>query len=318
MIAISGASGRTDAAHATLLAAHAAVAVDKPTMLLMRDDVLSPKGAGTLRVIKLVNPPAIEVLARVADVCAREGRLVFADLPPDTLTDPAIRGLIDFAVLAVGRHEADERDASDLARRCTVPTWHLGCGRAGGTPAAERFAAAMAAYDPTARVLAYAMPPLGRGEATELAHSPPRGRTLGLGLRLLAAIHLAADTPEGDRTMRSDAELAAQAERLAAAPDERSLADRLRELADDLAAAEAGFVPSVADLAGAPVLDAWDYGIVPARVLIGTVTGHPDIADGRSARTSEVYLTDRSTYARTLSRWYVLRAPAGAAAPGLQ
>jgi len=39
--------------------------------------------------------------------------------------------------------------------------------------------------------------------------------------------------------------------------------------------------------------------------------GHPGIAEGHRVRTSEVYLTDRATFARTLSRWYVLRTPAG-------
>jgi hypothetical protein len=59
------------------------------------------------------------------------------------------------------------------------------------------------------------------------------------------------------------------------------------------------------------VLDGWSCDAVFAPVLKGRVTGHPGIAEGHRVRTSEVYLTDRATFARTLSRWYVLRTPAG-------
>jgi len=109
-----------------------------------------------------------------------------------------------------------------------------------------------------------------------------------------------------------------EARRIAAGADTRTHADRLRDLADDMEAVEAGFGPAESDLAGAPVLDGWSQDVIATPILKGRVSGHPDIPEGRRVRTSEVYLTDRLTWARTLSRWYVLRTPQDGPAASLQ
>ncbi|PZQ19259.1 MAG: hypothetical protein DI565_02475 [Ancylobacter novellus] len=66
------------------------------------------------------------------------------------------------------------------------------------------------------------------------------------------------------------------------------------------------------DLADAPALDHWRLvRDEESAFLIGIVTGHPRIADGRLTRTSQLVAMNRGrTWARTLSRFYRLYAPA--------
>ncbi|SFU97647.1 MULTISPECIES: DUF6634 family protein [unclassified Methylobacterium] len=316
LIAFTGASGRTDASHASLLAAHAAAVADGGASLLVPDDAAVAADDARLRVVRFPAAASAVRVARVAEGCRRDGGPVFVDLPSALLCAEAVRASLDAAVLVVGPHAADEREAAawEAAHRSSAPTWYLGCRRAGGGPAAARFAAEMSLLDPDGRTLPYALPPLGRGEAARLARGAPRGHALRAALSLLAAVRGAAGAPGLGLPAgaREDA-----ARRIADAIDVRSLPERLRDLADDVEAAEAGLKPTAADLADAPVLDGWSCDAVAAPVLKGRVSGHPGIPEGHRVRTSEVYLTDRATFARTLSRWYVLRAPADAPAAAM-
>ncbi|GAN49831.1 hypothetical protein ACXR8U_27285 [Methylobacterium radiotolerans] len=310
LIAFSGASGRTDASHASLLAAHAATVADGAATLLASERVAVPGSRTGLRHVRFRETASAGEVARAAEACLRDGGPVFVDLPSRHLRAGAVRALLDASVLVVGPHAADEREAAAwrAAHTTPVPTWYLGCRRAGGAPAAARFAAAMALLDPDGPTLPCAVPPLGRGEASGLADGTPGGHALRVALTLLGAVRRATGAP--GRNLPPEAR-EDEARRIGEAADVRSLPERLRDLADDVEAAEAGLKPTADDLAGAPVLDGWSCDAVFAPVLKGRVTGHPGIAEGHRVRTSEVYLTDRATFARTLSRWYVLRTPAG-------
>lgn len=316
LIAFAGASGRTDAVHASLLAALAFAAADRVATYVAADDNVAPPEGSTLRVVPVAARASAAVLAEVAAACRADRSVGFVAVEPGVLSEAAARAAIDVAVVAVGPHLSDERAASRIGKASPAPTWHLGCRRPGGEPAARRFAAGMAELDRLARTLPCVLPPFGRAEAEGLLHGRPGCRALEAGVRLLEALRPVAGAAGAGLTLAAGGRTRGKG--ASTAPDQRGLADRLRELADDIEAAEAGLAPSAADLAGAPVLDRWDYAVIPTPVLTGLVTGHPNIADNRPARTTEVFLTDRATYARTLSRWYALRTPAGTAAPNLQ
>jgi len=320
LIAFACASGRTDASHAALLVAHAAIAVDGQATLLIVGGDPAPVTDAALRVVRLSETSTAAEIAQAATACRRDGGLTLVDIPQCRLRAESFRALVDLVVIVVGPYEADEREAAAWATANRSPRHvaYLGCRRAGGGPAARRFAAAMTKLDPRAHVVACVLPPLGRGEASALTTAAPMDRGLRAGVLLLAAIRRDMETPPNECFVPLEGPAEDDARRIAITADTRSLPDRLRDLADDIESVAAGLGPSAADIAEAPILDAWEYGIIPVRVLRGRVSGHPDIADGRPARTSEVYLTDRMTWARTLSRWYRLGVPADGATTGLQ
>ncbi|KQV73239.1 hypothetical protein ASC90_07515 [Rhizobium sp. Root1220] len=88
-----------------------------------------------------------------------------------------------------------------------------------------------------------------------------------------------------------------------------ALVEKLRRLADDLENAETSAgtgVPSA-------FLKDWFLVQRPVPSLVGQSFGHPRIADGRTACTSQLFFLDkRRGLARTLSRWYSL-GPSGTA-----
>ena len=323
IIGFAGASGRTDASHAALLAARTLAIVEGRATLLVDAAADAPNAPDAALDVAVIRPagrdPGPATRSAVA-ACRDAGRSAIVDVPPSWLGRMEIRASLDALIAVVGPHETDERTAAGMHRTWLADetTWYLGCRRAGGAPAAARFAAAMAELAPGARALPFALAPLGRGEAVALGRRAPVGRTLRSGLLLLAAIRAVMAQATSERYVPLEAVAGDEGERIATAADSRSLPDRLRELADDIEAVEAGLGPTPADLAGAPVLDGWSYDAVAAPILKGRVSGHPCIAEGHRARTSEVYLTDRTTWARTLSRWYVLRTPEGMPAAGLQ
>lgn len=327
LIGFTGATGRTDASHAAILTARAFAAVGVRTTLLLVGPSIGPlpEIGDSLDVVRA--PARREGVAKTlqgARAACRDGdRVVVADIAPAWFTRGGIRSSLDMAVVVVGPHEADEREAAALVGRLARPspgtrTWYLGSRRAGGGPAASAFASAMARMDPMAAVLPVAVPPLGRAEAAALARTAPAARTLRIGFSLAAAIGHAAALPVPGRFTTAFAEASDEALRIAVSADTRSLPDRLRDLADDAEAVAAGLGPTAADLAGAPVLDGWDRDAVAAPILRGRVSGHPNVVENHRVRTSEVFLTDHRTWARTLSRWYVLRTPAGTPRAGLQ
>jgi hypothetical protein len=89
------------------------------------------------------------------------------------------------------------------------------------------------------------------------------------------------------------------------------LCRRLRRLAHDLDRIGAGEAPSAAELAAAPRLEDWRVALTPAGLsLAGFVTAHP-ILGTKAIVTSPLWVVDPAlSWARTLSRFYVLGAPA--------
>lgn len=323
LIGFAGASGRTDASHAALATVQAVRAAEgRGNLLVLHDPASHPVPVGLGDGADRASGSADAGEASLGEWAARlraDGIIGIVDVPMGVLLDADDANVFDLRIVVVGPHADDERAAADaVSRAATHPVWYLGCRRGGGSPAATRFAASMAELDRRARVLSVTLPPFGRGEAAALEHGPPAGRALRSGLLIMESVRQALSRPLPGPFTPLGSDASNEAERIALGADCRTLPDRLRDLADDIESVEAGQGPSAADLACAPVLDGWSRDMAVTPVLKGRVTGHPGIIDGHRVRTSEVYLTDRATWARTLSRWYVLRAPADAPASGLQ
>lgn len=81
------------------------------------------------------------------------------------------------------------------------------------------------------------------------------------------------------------------------------LVEKLRRLADDLENIDlCGDV-----LAPKAAMNSWALGMRSVPCLIGRPVGHPNIADGRPAYSSELFYLDAERgIARTMSRWYSL------------
>jgi hypothetical protein len=83
--------------------------------------------------------------------------------------------------------------------------------------------------------------------------------------------------------------------------------DRLKSLVSDLERARDGEHPDRRLIEAAPILDNWQLAHRNELCLVGTVSGHPKITNGRANLTSGLWLLSRQHgYARTLSRWYEL------------
>jgi hypothetical protein len=100
--------------------------------------------------------------------------------------------------------------------------------------------------------------------------------------------------------------------------DPAQIVAQVRKLADDIERMLTGAPIDDAVLAGAPVLDAWAPAFRTVQALTGIVTGHPGIVDGHAALTSELFAIDPSGWARTWSRYYVLKRPLALADGRLQ
>lgn len=83
--------------------------------------------------------------------------------------------------------------------------------------------------------------------------------------------------------------------------------DRLRRLVHDLERISRGEHPGAATLAKAPVIGDWRLARRAEACLVGTMRGHPKLADGAPGATSGLWvLAPELGYARTLSRFYAL------------
>jgi hypothetical protein len=93
--------------------------------------------------------------------------------------------------------------------------------------------------------------------------------------------------------------------------DPIGLADLHEQLATDLRQLSAGWRPDQIKLAAAPVLDKWELAPFACAALRGEVDGHP-LLGSRWILTSPLYAMDEHhTWARTLSRFYLLGRRAG-------
>lgn len=89
-------------------------------------------------------------------------------------------------------------------------------------------------------------------------------------------------------------------------PRVRRTSALVQALARDLRRLEQNIPPSIEQMIEAPVLDDWllTYRFEPA--LVGTVTGHPVVANGPAMTSGLFYLDQEARFARTLSRFYRL------------
>jgi hypothetical protein len=65
-----------------------------------------------------------------------------------------------------------------------------------------------------------------------------------------------------------------------------ALQDSLTSLLCDVRDLRAGKLPRSIDLRVAPIVDKWSYGLVPARCLVGSVSGHPILGNLAGTRPS--------------------------------
>lgn len=76
-----------------------------------------------------------------------------------------------------------------------------------------------------------------------------------------------------------------------------------------------GYVPTEADLAGAPLISNWIFATAPGDpgpTLVGSITGHPTLGNSALSTTSVVLAIDvEAGWARTVSRYYRLGPRAG-------
>jgi hypothetical protein len=316
IVAFTDLGNRADSVHASLVVANAVRTTGAPVTHL-HVSALS-RGTSGPSLGGVTSAPVPEAI-RVARKARTDGCDVVLDLSSDVAFDRRWTASIDALVVVVGPYADDERAAAGLkagtseARR---PIWYLGCRRSGGGPAAAAFAARMADLGCPDRLLPVTLPALSRAEAEDLARGVAGRRVLGCAADLLSALRRIAEEPGRERVPGPVGVTGSAGGHIAATADTRSFVERLRDLADDLDALGDGHGPPPASLAGAPVLEGWSPEVFPVRVLKGSALGHPGIPNGRTVLTTEVMATDDATWARTVSRYYVLRNRAGSAGPG--
>jgi hypothetical protein len=85
--------------------------------------------------------------------------------------------------------------------------------------------------------------------------------------------------------------------------------EQLTRLLDDIRALRGDKGPGAIDLAGAPLVDQWSIGLVPAPCIVGTVVGHPIFRNRTRVHTQQMILIDPDAgWARTWSGFYRLGA----------
>lgn len=306
MHAIIAGAARSDATLAALLIAHG-LAARGPTLLVRIARTGEPPipdrftAADSLDVVQVVaaDAYAVETAFELPAVAVGKGPRVVLDLPSRAAFDPRVAALGERALLAVGPTSLDEARAAailaEFAPEERASMSLLGCSRPGGAGAATAFARRMAWHVAGLGCIPGAVAPavtprLGLRDEERLLEGRPGVRVLRFARDFAAALEDDRDRPP---------------------PDGDGLADRLRILADDVAAIEDGTGPTDEDLAGGPILEDWRYEERPRRALSGRVRGHPSIPDGRRILTSDVFASDGETFGRTLSRYYALgrRAP---------
>lgn len=95
--------------------------------------------------------------------------------------------------------------------------------------------------------------------------------------------------------------------------DGRTQATRFAEARADLERLAAGWRPDASDLAGAVLIHGWAFALGRGLSVTGHVHGHPTIADGHRAITSNPIAIDvaHARWLRTASRFYAVGHPEG-------
>lgn len=303
-------------AHVALLATHAAAALGFSVQ-----HVRVVGGAEPPLMPRLILPRGGSFVEQPADAVARSIRdgfdLTIVDAGAGRL--PRLGALpFDAVLVGAGPCAIEERRAAAIAGslpgRLSRVTWLLGLERDGGEPELRRFEQGVrSTLSETGtlrspRVLPALAPILRRADTDRLLAGRPSARILGAGVALLASIATAIEAGRGGTRGGPWSRLAGAVEGTHPC-DRRDEAETLRALADDLERIADGGGPTAEDLAHAPVLEQWESAARITRCLVGVVGGHPNLPPGKQVRTSEVYATDGRSWARTLSRFYVLGSP---------
>ncbi len=316
LLAFTGPGCISANAHVALLITHAAAALG-----ISVQHVRVVGGAEPSLLPRLVLPRGGSFVEQPADAVARSIRdgfdLTIVDAGAGKL--PRLGALpFDAVLVGAGPCDIEERRAVSVAGslpgRLSRVAWLLGLDRDGGEPELRRFEhgvqSALTEMDTlrTLRILPALAPILRRADTDRLLAGRPSARVLGAGVALLGSIAAAIEAERGGTREGPWSSLAEAVEgtRLC---DRRDEAETLRALADDLERIADGGGPTAEDLAHAPVLEQWESAARITRCLVGVVGGHPNLTSGKQVRTSEVYATDGRSWARTLSRFYVLRTP---------
>lgn len=321
--------GRSLSAHAAILVAHALSSTGVPAVRIRLTRPGEPNPFTDRRIDEVSPLVEIEldkanastaVDAALAEVLA-SGRKAVLDLPIASLKDEALRNRPDVCpIVPVGPSPLDagtarmalalgmlgRRDAPadrDLSR---LP-WLLPCNRSGGAAGVADFRGQFVdgSGRPSMRVLPVALPVLSLRELRQIWEGRPSAFSMRHAIMVAIALRNGLE-PTGNGGGGKDARPAPAP--LPALGDDRSDADRLRDLAEDMQSYEDGLDPDPADIVKAPVLRNWAFSARRVRAIRGEVYGHPSISNGRLSMTSEVFYTDGRTFARTFSRLYRLGA----------
>lgn len=324
--------GRSLSAHAAILVAHAMSSTGVPAVRIRLTHPGEPNPFADRRIDDV--SPLVEVEvdkanastavdAALAKVLA-SGRKAVLDLPIGSLKDEALRNRPDVCpilpvgpspleagtarmALALGMLGPRPDPADRSPSRLSGLPWLLPCNRSGGSSGVEEFRGQFldGSGRPLLRVLPVALPVLSLRELRQIWEGQPSAFSMRHAIMVARALK---DGMEPARNGSGGKDVRPLPGPLPALGDDRSEADRLRDLAEDMQSYEDGLDPAPDDLAKAPVLQNWAFSARRVRAIKGDVYGHPTISDGRLSMTSEVFYTDGRSFARTFSRLYRLGA----------
>lgn len=317
IIALFGGDGRAVGTHAAVLLARASASVGTATTLLRIAGAhesrlpLLERVPDAMRVVERSGEePYLEMVLHQVTETVSDNHLIVLDLPPTWLLSPPVDIIVHAGIMAIGPSALERIIAtSTLCRvRDGKLPWLLACGDMSvGTfeRAMRETMAAAGLPDASTRIISRGLP----GPAQDDAARPGAGSdtpSIRAALGVLDVVVPDLVESHGPRSGTNTRMASGDGE-----ADRRTPQERLRDLADALDAADRGNYPSADELASAPILEDWELGLRPVEALVGRVTGHSDIRSGRRVCTSEVYVSDRRTWARTYSRLYRLGRPAG-------
>ncbi|MGU3421811.1 DUF6634 family protein [Methylobacterium sp. D54C] len=318
IIALFGGDGRAVGTHAAVLLARAAASADTATTLVR---VANAHEAGLphservpdrMRIVELCgSDPSVAIELCRATAETPDGHLTVLDLPQAWLAACPVDLGDHEKVVAVGPTSLDGSIVASALRGIQVDPvpWLLVCGAASVRTfglAMRELMNATGVPGNSVRVVDRGLP----GPRQDIAASGMNGRMEVQAIRAALEV-LDIIAPGAARRTEHRSDPGTPVPPGIGGEDRRAPQDRLRDLADALDAAGGGEYPSAAELACAPLLEDWEVGLRPVSALVGRVTQHPGFPAGRLVRTSEVYASDRRTWARTYSRLYRLGRPAG-------
>lgn len=317
IIALFGGDGRALGTYAAVLVARAAASVGTATTLLRvvgPDESRLPslgKVPDTFRLVELCDDRSSlhENLCReTMDVPGTD--LTVLDLPGAWLASSPVDLRVDAKVIPVGPSVLECSIAACALRGAPAaqPPWLLACGPTSAGQFARNMRDAMVARGlpgTAARLIGRCLPGPNHARA-DRSDPNPDALSIRAAIRVLEVV-----APGTVEEHESEAGLLAPSMFVTGETDRRTAQERLRDLAHALDAVDDREYPPSDELDAAPVLEDWELGVRPVVALLGCVDGHPGFTTGRRVRTSEVYASDRRTWARTYSRLYRLGRPAG-------